>query len=336
VHHRWLNSFLAALAVVAGTELGASGESAQAPGRPTPGPAVTDARKPRPSAAAARTPAWRAFYAGNLDRAAELASASLRASAADTAARLVMARVAMERGDTQGACDELLRAQRHAPNDPDVLYYLAIVSSHLARTTFDALYKLAPDSARVHQLMAESLAAQEKNAEAATEYEAALRADPQEKNAEAATEYEAALRADPRLLEALLGLGKLKRIHIACEEAIALYERAEAIRSTFEGAFGLGTCLAVEQKDEQAIARFRQALVHDDRAAVAWEGLGSALARTGQLTEGIAALQRAIALEPRMDSAYYALGQAYRKLGDPERASAAFEKARQLQTGGAR
>jgi tetratricopeptide (TPR) repeat protein len=246
-----------------------------------------------------------------------LASASLRVRAADTAARLVMARVAMERGDTQGACDELLRAQRHAPNDPDVLYYLAIVSSDLARTTFDALYKLAPDSARVHQLMAESLEAQEKRAEAATEYESAL-------------------REDPHLLEALLGLGKLKRIQIACEDAIALYQRAEAIRSTFEGAFGLGTCLAVEQDDEQAIVRFRQALAHDERAAVAWEGLGSALARTGQLTAGITALQRAIALEPRMDSAYYALGLAYRKLGDTGRASAAFEKARQLQTGGAR
>ena len=89
----------------------------------------------------------------------------------------MLARVAMERGDSERAYMELVRAQRHAPDDQDVLYYLAIVSGDLARATFDALYKLAPDSARVHQLMGESFEAQDLKAEAETEYEAALRTD---------------------------------------------------------------------------------------------------------------------------------------------------------------
>jgi tetratricopeptide (TPR) repeat protein len=318
VPHRRLKSFLAVLSLVAGPGIGARCEAAQAPAHPPTAAAATSARAPRPgSSPAALTPAWRAFYAGDLDRAAALAGTALRANAADARARLVIARVAIERGDTEKAFSELLRAQRDAPDDADVLYYLAIVSGDLARSAFDALYKLAPDSARVHQLMAESLEAQDKRAEAATEYEAALRADPQ-------------------LLDALLGLGKLKRVDLACDQAIDLYKRAEAIRPTFEGAFGLGTCFAVQQDDAQATARFRQALAHDQRSAVAWEGLGSALARSGQLTEGISALQQATALEPRMDTAYYALGLAYRKLGDNERAGAAFEKARQLQSGAAR
>jgi len=219
----------------------------------------------------------------------------------------------MERGDSERAYVELVEAQRHAPDDQDVLYYLAIVSGDLARATFDALYKLAPDSARVHQLMAESFEAQDLKAEAETEYEAAV-------------------RADPNLVDALLALGKLKRIRLACDEAIALYEKAEGIRPTFDGAFGLGTCLAVQQEDQKAIAQFKRALANDQRAAIAWEGLGTALARTGQVAEGIPALERAIALEPDMVEAYYALGQAYRKAGNEERARAAFEHAQRLRT----
>ena len=106
------------------------------------------------------------------------------------------------------------------------------------------------------------------------------------------------------MVEPLLALGKLKRIRLACDEAISLYEKAEAIRPTFDGAFGLGTCLAVQQEDQKAIVQFKRALASDQRAAIAWEGLGTALARAGQVTEGIAALERAIALEPGMSEAY--------------------------------
>jgi tetratricopeptide (TPR) repeat protein len=280
--------------------------------------AQTPAPVPKPAAAShtpALTPAWRAFYAGDLDKAVALARAAVKANARDTSARLVLARVAIERGDGEGAYSELRRAQRQAPDHPDVLYYLALVSGDLAHAAFDALYALGPDSARVHQLMAESLEAQEKRAEAETEYEAAL-------------------RADPALVDALLGLAKLKRIRVACDEAIALYEKAEAIRPTPEGAFGLGTCFAARREDEQAVEHFRQALARDDQMAVAWLGLGTSLTRVDRTGDAIAALQRAIALEPRMSEAHYALGQAYRKAGDDERATGAFEKARELQTAG--
>jgi tetratricopeptide (TPR) repeat protein len=275
----------------------------------------TRATTVRSAPAGALTPAWQAFYAGDLDKAVTLARAALKANAGNTRARLVLARVAIERGDAEGAYTELRRAQRQAPDDPDVLYYLALVSGDLARGAFDALYALAPDSARVHQLMAESLEAQEKHAEAETEYEAAL-------------------RADPTLVDALLGLGRLKRIRVACDEAITLYEKAEAIRPTPEGAFGLGTCLAARRDDERAIEYFRQALARDGQMAVAWVGLGLSLTRVDRPADAIAALQKAIAIEPGMSEAYYALGQAYRKAGDDERSRGAFEKARELQAAG--
>jgi len=288
--------------------------TAQPPGSVTPkrtARPATGAKAANPS----QTPAaaWAAFYAGDLDRAATLAKAALSENAAHTGARLVLARVAMARGDAEGSYAELRRAQQLTPDDPDLLYYLALVSGDLARLAFEALYAMAPDSGRVHQLMAESL-------------------DAEDKPAAAAAEYEAALRADAKLLDALLGLGKVKRTRLQqCDEAIGLYQRAEAIRPTFDGAFGLGTCLAVLENDERAIAQFRIALQRDPKAAVAWEGLGSALARSGRLDEGIKALERAVAIAPRMSEAYYSLGQAYRKSGNEERSRLAFEKARELQ-----
>src|SRR5215212_9857351 len=70
---------------------------------PTKGAPARSASTSRPSPAAsatgALTPAWRAFYSGDLDRAAMLAKAAVTANERDAGARLVLARVAIQRGD---------------------------------------------------------------------------------------------------------------------------------------------------------------------------------------------------------------------------------------------
>ena len=203
------------------------------------------------------------------------------------------------------------RAARAHPADIDALYYLGFVTRRLASDEFERLGRIAPDSARVHQLQAEAFEAQE------------LRA-------EAEKEYTAALEAKPDLLEALLGLAKLKRIRLACEEAIQLYEKAESIRPTFDGAYGLGVCHSYQQSDERAVTKFEEAVRRSPSAAVAWAGLGTSLVRLRRTAEGIAKLQRAIALEPGMYEAHYALGMAYQASGDVVRAQDAFKKAEQL------
>ena len=171
---------------------------------------------------------------------------------------------------------------------------------------------MAPDSARVHQLQAESLEAQERRADAESWSTAA------------------ALDAKPDLLEALLPLGKLKRIRLACEEAIGLYDKAESIRPTFDGAYGLGVCHSYLQNDELAVKKFEQAVKRNPSAAVAWAGLGTSLVKLRRSAEGIAKLQRAIVLALYMDEAHYMLGMAYQSAGDTVRAQEAFKKAEQL------
>ena len=282
--------------VVAGLCLAAAGASAQAP-----------ASKADTRLAEAR----RALDRGELARAFELGTAYVKAHPREAAGRVLLARVHIERDELEQAYEELDRALRAAPRDVDVLAYLGLVSGQLSAGAFERLAAEAPGSARVLQLQGETFEAQDRR-----------------KDAE--TAYEAALKVEPTLFDALLPLARLKRMRLACEEAITLYERAEALTPTFDSAFGLGFCLGYLQDNAAAIPRFEQAVKRDPAAAVAWSGLGTALVNVGRRADGIAALRRAVALEPRMSEAWYMLGMAYQAAGDAVRSKEAFAKVEEL------
>jgi tetratricopeptide (TPR) repeat protein len=255
--------------------------------------------------------ASRALAAGDVDRAFLLGREYLKRHPGDVRAQVLLIRVHVERDEWDSAYRMADRAARAHPADVDVLYYLGLVTRRLAADQFQRLVTAAPDSARVHQLQAEML-------------------EVQQRNADAEKEYAAALEANPELLEALLGLGKLKRIRLACEEARVLYDKAESIRPTFDGAYGLGVCLSYLQNDELAVKKFEQAVQRSPSEAVAWAGLGTSLVKLRRTAEGIAKLQRAIALAPDMYEAHDMLGMAYQASGDTARAQEAFKKAEQL------
>jgi tetratricopeptide (TPR) repeat protein len=267
-----------------------------------------------PSSAArdeALAKAQAALLAGNVAEAEKLADALARRQPKHAGARVLLARVYLERGDLDAAYTELRAALTISPRHVDALYYLGQVSARLSQQSIEGLAKEAPGSARVRQLQAEAFEAQENNAAAEAEYQAAL-------------------EAQPDLVDALLGLARLKRIRLACEEAVALYRRAEAVRPTFDGAYGLASCHNVLQNDEEAVEHFRAATKRNPKSAAAWVGLGAALNKVGKPADAVAGLQRAIALEPDVGQAYYFLGMAYRALGDAARARAAFARAEAL------
>jgi tetratricopeptide (TPR) repeat protein len=266
------------------------------------------------SVAVALQDASRALSAGDVDRALRLAMQHLEANAASVPARLVIARAYMIRGEYAQAHDHLRLASQTSPRNVDVLYYLGIAAGRLAEIELQRLAQVAPDSARVHQIRAESL-------------------EMQERPHEAAAAYEAAIARQPELIDALLGLAKLRRTSLRCTEAIALYNKAEALRPTFEGAYGLGVCLQYEQQDQLAAVQFQKATERDPADALAWKDLGMAEMKLGRAPRAIAHLQRAIKLRPDMHDAYYALGQIYRAAGDLQKAKEAFAAAERLQQG---
>lgn len=255
--------------------------------------------------------ATRALAAGDTDRAMRLGNAYLQRYPADAKAQVLLIRIHLARNEAGRAYGIATRAARAHPSDVDVLYHVGLVTRRLAVEEFQRLVAMAPDSARVHQLNAEMLEAQERRADAEKEYAAAL-------------------AASPDLLEALLGLAKLQRIRLACDEARGLYERAERLRPTFDGAYGLGVCYSYLQNDRLAVKQFELAVQRNPSGAVAWAGLGTSLVKLGRTPDGIAKLQRAIALQPDMDEAHYMLGMAYQASGDTVRAQEAFKKAEQL------
>jgi tetratricopeptide (TPR) repeat protein len=255
-----------------------------------------------------------ALAAGDVDKAFGLATAAAGDRPNNAPGHVMLARVHLARGGLEAAWAALDRAVRLDPRNVDALAYLGFVGGRLATAAFERLKEEAPESARVRQLEAET-------------YEL------QERKSDAETSYEAALAADPRLLDALLPLARLKRGRLACEEAIALYERAEAVRPTFDAAYGMGFCLAYMQEDAAAVDRFEQAVKRDPTAAVAWSGLGTSLVRSGRQAQGIDALKRALAIEPKMSDGWYKLGMAYQAAGDTGRAKEAFSRAEALRTG---
>jgi tetratricopeptide (TPR) repeat protein len=269
------------------------------------------AQPPRAAADPDMAKASRALAAGDADRAFLLGRDYLKRHPGDVRAQVLLVRVHLERDEWDSAYRMADRAARAHPANVDVLYYLGLVTRRLAADEFQRIVKMAPDSARVHQLQAEILEAQERSADAEKEYAAAL-------------------EAKPDLVDALLGLGKLKRIRLACEEAVSLYDKAESIRPTFDAAYGLGVCHSYLQNDELAVKKFEQAVQRSPSEAVAWSGLGTSLVRLRRTAEGIAKLQRAIALAPEMYEAHYMLGMAYQASGDTARAQDAFKKAEQL------
>lgn len=276
--------------------------------------AVARAQPPRAVADPGLAEASRALAAGDAERAFVLGTDYLKRHPGDVRAQVLLVRVHLERDEWDDAYRMADRAARAHPADVDVLYYLGLVTRRLAADQFQRLARMAPDSARLHQLQAEMLEAQERRADAEDEYAAAL-------------------EARPDLLDALLGLGKLKRIRLACEEAIGLYDKAESVRPTFDAAYGLGVCHSYLQNDDMASKKFEQAVQRNPSAAVAWAGLGTSLVKLRRTAEGIAKLQRAIALEPGMYDAHYMLGMAYQASGDAVRAQDAFRRAEQLRGG---
>ena len=92
--------------------------------------------------------------------------------------------------------------------------------------------------------------------------------------------------------------------------------KAESVRPTFDGAYGLGVCRSYLQNDEARGRAVRTGRARDPSAAVAWAGLGTSLVKLRRTAEGIAKLQRAVALEPGMSEAHYMLGMAYQASGD--------------------
>ena len=256
--------------------------------------------------------ATRALYKGDAVRAQSMAEEYAKAHPAFAAARLLIARAEMSQGNFDGAYREIQRVLQHEPHNVDALYYLSKLCGILSQIEFRALYSLAPNSARVHQLLGESY-------------------QMQEDLPKAEEEFAQALAANSRSVPVLVALGDVKRAQSQCDEAIGFYRRAVEIEPhDYDGNYGLGACYLHQAKGQTAIDWFRKAAAAEPDSAAARLALGITYMRTGKLPDAVAELKAAAALEPESRQAYVLMGQAYNKLNQPREAEQAFRKARML------
>lgn len=208
------------------------------------------------------------------------------------------------------------------PADIDVLYTANRIYSDLADESMLSIAMLAPDSARMHQVMAREAARQGNSEAAITQYRKALEIDartpglhfelaealmkgPSNSSGrqEAEKEYKAALAANPLDEKSECRLGQLAERRSDLKSAQTHYSRS----------------LELQPDDSDANL-----------------GLAKVWISTGQNEKALPLLKHAAELEPYNAVVHYHLATVYRKLGreeDAKRERAEFVKVRNMKAG---
>jgi tetratricopeptide (TPR) repeat protein len=187
-----------------------------------------------------------------------------------------------------------------APDNADLLFFAQRIYSEMADDTLNKLALLAPDSARMQQLIAEKLIN-------AGDLNGAIE------------HYHKALAADARLpglhfelAEAILEGGNNAAAQTAARAELDAAVKAEGDNARIE--CGYGRIAAVQGNFDDALAHYRRAYQLDPSSGEAQLGLGRALEERDQPAEAVKYLRMAVASDPMNPSAHYRLARACRAL----------------------
>lgn len=212
--------------------------------------------------------------------------------------------------DPHGAIAPLDKAYLIDSKDVDILYHRGRAYFLVANESYAAMSALSRNSARVHQVLAESFVIADSRQKAIEEFETAIRLAPRQ----------------PGLHEEL---GNQYWIAGEVEKAAAAYQSELKVDPYASVArYKLGCLLIRSQKASEGMEVLRAALRQDPSLNDAHYYLGVALMDEGDDDEAIRELDRAVASDPESDramSANYKLAQIYRKQHQPAKAQAAME-----------
>ncbi|MGI8990962.1 MAG: tetratricopeptide repeat protein [Bryobacteraceae bacterium] len=205
--------------------------------------------------------------------------------------------------------------QRSDPTNTDVLYLAYRVHSDVAAAALQNLNTIAPDSVRVHEVLAQNFMIQER-------YSAAI------------AEYRRAIERGPRLRGLHFELGQAILAEAPTEE-----NRESAMREFLaeieihpgdpDSTYKLGEIAYARSEPKKAKELFLRAVELRSAFGEAEIALGKILADEGDEANAIEYLQRGVHLKPENKMAHYRLAQLYRAQGrasDAEREFAAFKK----------
>jgi tetratricopeptide (TPR) repeat protein len=253
-----------------------------------------------------------ALTRNQFDDAARLALSQLKLTPRNAHWHVLLAQARIGQNNAPAALDELDAALAIDPRDADALYFTNRLTAVLATQELTRLYRIAPDSGRVHQLRAESL-------------------HMQEDSAGEEREYVAALERMPNSLPVLIALGDLVRYHARYEEAAGFYSRAEKIEPrSFDALYGLGACRMFLEDFKGSAAYLERALQVEPGSAAARLALGDALIRDQQNERAVGVLAKLVESAPTAKQGWALYGKALRQAGRKAEADAAFAQYRNL------
>jgi tetratricopeptide (TPR) repeat protein len=223
------------------------------------------------------------------------------------------------KGDALAASYSLDKAAQLKPGDVDILYHRGRAHMMVSKDSYEQMYKLAPDSWRVHQVLSQSFAEADRLDDAIAEAQLAIKLKPEEAGlhqelgdlywrqnqlANAETQFQNELKIEPESADAMY---KLAAISI---------ERSKA-----DVAAGLLTKV-LKQKPHSADAEYQ---------------LGRAQAQMGNVDDAVNNFKAAVVDSGTTDTetlrqSYYQLAQLYRRQQKPEesrRALASFMRLKQ-------
>jgi len=223
--------------------------------------------------------------------------------------------------DDRDSTNEFVRLlTRQFPKDPDVLFVIVHAYSDLSTRTAQDLGRSAPQSIAAHKLNAEALEMQGKWEQAQLEYEGIIQKDP-----------------NARGIHFLLGRLLLSRPDAgpdAPERAKQEFLKELEIDPGNAGAhYILGELARRDEKCEEAIPRFSEAIKFDPKFAEAYLGKGLCLVTLKKYEEAIPPLRSAERLTPGNPEVHHTLATALQRSGHKEEAEKEFSIHRGLIAG---
>lgn len=201
----------------------------------------------------------------------------------------------------KAAIGPLNRAHALDPKNADILYHRGHAYLMLANASYKAMFKLNPDSMRVHQVLGEAYAKSYRTQQAISEFKIAIQMAPHE----------------PGLHEEL---GDQYWVAGDWSQAAKAYrEELQLDPYSVTTMYKLGSLMVLETKPALGVPLLRKALGEDPSLNDAHYYLATGLMDLNQNEGAIQQFQKAIAANPtnsRAQSSYYKLAMLYRKLGN--------------------
>jgi tetratricopeptide (TPR) repeat protein len=256
---------------------------------------------------------------GKNDRAIAELEPTLRSrlnEAAEKTARVGLHDAFFAEGRTAEALAALTPLAEKYPGDVDLLYSLGQTYLQLSAETFQKMAAIDPQSYRVHQILAESLARQGRYRDALVEYHEALNRKPDTPG----LHYQAGM------------LGWRNELNRTGEEK-ALHEFEEELKISPYDAWSeyrLGQIYNKWGEAEKAVEHFRRSMALNAKLGAPHLGLGRLLEAQGKLEEAQREFQVGAQLEPDNPAPHFRLAQIYRRLGQPTSAAEEMKKFNQM------